>query len=85
LINPELTKMEYFNLSITANLHDELLHLRDRLFGRIMWVVAICINQKDDCEKKGVIQIMADIYPQARCVVVWLQELGVASVRPHYM
>ena len=73
--------MEDFNLSITANFHDAWLQLPDRSFGRIMWVVAICINQKDDRERKGQIQIMPDVFRQAHCVIVWLEESAYESGR----
>jgi hypothetical protein len=59
-------------LSITTNLHDALLSLRNHSFERVIWIDAICINQSDDLEKEGQIRIMADIYLRAHCVVVWL-------------
>src|SRR6266702_7216892 len=33
--------------NVTINLHAALSHLRDRSIERIIWVDAICINQKD--------------------------------------
>lgn len=61
-------------LLVTANLHAALLHLRDGLFERIMWIDAICINQKDNVEKGQQVQFMAEIYANANRVIVWLGE-----------
>jgi len=59
-------------LNVTENLHAALTRLRDRSFERIFWVDAVCINQKDNQEKGGQIQLMAQIYSQASRVVIWL-------------
>jgi hypothetical protein len=48
--------------------------LRDPSFPRIIWIDAICIDQKNDEEKGHQIQIMADIYGKANRVLVWLGE-----------
>lgn len=61
-------------LPVTSNLHAALLRLRNRVFERILWVDAICIDQENDLEKEQQIRFMADIYGQAQCVVVWLGE-----------
>ncbi len=61
-------------LSVTSNLHTALSHLRDRLFERIVWVDAICINQQDEVEKGHQVQSMARVYANATSVVVWLGE-----------
>jgi hypothetical protein len=39
---------------------------------RSIWTDAICINQKDEKEKAGQIQIMREIYKKATRVIVWL-------------
>jgi hypothetical protein len=57
---------------VTENLHAALSRLRDHSLDRIIWVDAICINQRDDEEKEKQIQLMASIYGQAYSVVVWL-------------
>ncbi|RYP16766.1 hypothetical protein DL767_010132 [Monosporascus sp. MG133] len=59
-------------LFVTENLHAALSHLRDRLVERIIWVDAICINQRDNNEKGQQIQFMASIYAKASHVIVWL-------------
>ena len=61
-------------LLVTGNLHAALLHLRDGLLERIMWIDAICINQKDSVEKGRQVQFMAEIYASANRVIVWLGE-----------
>lgn len=44
-----------------------------RRYGDItVWVDAICINQDNVDEKADQIKLIADIYSQARFVVVWL-------------
>jgi hypothetical protein len=57
---------------ITANLHTALSHLRDDSFERILWVDAVCINQKDLKEQGQQVQIMAKIYSSAHRVIAWL-------------
>ncbi|KAH6855416.1 ankyrin repeat-containing domain protein [Chaetomium sp. MPI-CAGE-AT-0009] len=68
------TKGKNHRLLVTANLHAALLHLRDGFFERILWIDAICINQKDHAEKGQQVQFMAEIYANASCVIVWLGE-----------
>jgi hypothetical protein len=59
---------------VTKNLHTALSHLRNFSLERIIWVDAICINQKNTEEKEQQIQLMAKIYNQATRVLVWLGE-----------
>ncbi len=61
-------------LPVTKNLHAALARLRDRVFPRILWVDAICINQ-DDIEERGCqVSSMAKIYARANRVIIWLEE-----------
>jgi hypothetical protein len=60
------------SFNVTQNLHAALRHLRNRSFQRILWIDAICINQKDDNEKEIQIRFMAEIYGQADRVIIWL-------------
>jgi hypothetical protein len=59
---------------VTANLHAALLRLRDHSFERIIWIDAICINQKNLQEQGHQVQLMAKIYSNAHRVIVWLGE-----------
>lgn len=77
--NPKVTLPIYVGeheheLSVTTNLYAALLHLRDFSFERIIWIDAICIDQKNDEEKVQQIQLMAKIYSRASRVLVWLGE-----------
>ncbi|KAL8325257.1 hypothetical protein RB597_008493 [Gaeumannomyces tritici] len=65
------TGNDYY-LLITANLHEALSYLRDRVLERVIWIDAICINQENNDEKKEQVQSMAKIYANASCVIVWL-------------
>jgi hypothetical protein len=62
------------DLSITQNLYVLLLRLQYHSYSRILWVDALCINQKDDKEKENQILLMAEIYAKASHVLVWLGE-----------
>lgn len=64
--------IEDYKMSVRANLHAALLHLRDRFIERIIWIDAICINQEDNDEKGQQVQSMAEIYAKATRVIVWL-------------
>jgi hypothetical protein len=39
---------------------------------RVVWIDALCINQKDDLEKAQQVQLMRQIYSLAQNVVIWL-------------
>ncbi|RFU26156.1 hypothetical protein B7463_g10182, partial [Scytalidium lignicola] len=57
---------------ITANLYEALLNLRQESTDRIIWIDALCINQKYHEEKNHQIRHIAAIYQQAECVIFWL-------------
>ncbi|KAI3317667.1 heterokaryon incompatibility protein-domain-containing protein [Xylariaceae sp. AK1471] len=67
------------DLPVGANLHAALSHLRDRYIERVIWIDAICINQRDLNEKGRQVQSMAKIYANANRVVVWLGEAAANS------
>lgn len=48
----------------------------------MIWVDAICINQKDDIEKLHQIDLMRDVYSSAREVIMWLGEPDVGDTIP---
>ncbi|KAI0885435.1 HET-domain-containing protein [Annulohypoxylon maeteangense] len=59
-------------LSITRNLLNCLMQLRESGHYRDLWVDAICINQDDKDERGEQVSIMADVYRLAERVIVWL-------------
>ena len=59
---------------VTLNLQDALSRLRDHFLERIIWVDAICINQKSSEEQGRQVEVMATIYSYAHRVIVWLGE-----------
>jgi hypothetical protein len=61
-------------IQITANLDAALRKLRLPDQPRLLWVDAICINQSDIIERSSQVQMMREIYANAKQVVVWLGE-----------
>jgi hypothetical protein len=59
---------------VTVNLHAALKHLQDRFLERIIWVDAVCINQKNSKGREQQVQLMAKIYSKAHRVIAWLGE-----------
>ncbi|RSL50969.1 hypothetical protein CEP53_008603 [Fusarium sp. AF-6] len=66
-------------LQVTPNLHACLLALRYCDASRMLWVDAICINQKDDHEKSEQVARMTRIYSSASNVLVYLGDGGEAD------
>lgn len=61
-------------IDIQQNLHDALRYLVKHVRSRqcLLWIDAICINQKNDLEKNAQVRKMKDIYENAHCVYAWL-------------
>jgi hypothetical protein len=57
---------------VTKNLKAALRDLRLPHTTRIVWIDAICINQADNDERGEQVQLMREIYAQAKEVIVWL-------------
>ena len=57
------------NLPVRENLLNALSQLKD-LTDTPIWIDAMCINQADELEKMGQIQMMTDIYKSAERVLV---------------
>ena len=64
--------IDNLSFNITRNLFTALQHIRDDKLPRIIWVDAVCINQKEDAEKERQIALMAEIYANSSGVVIWL-------------
>lgn len=69
--NPPL---QFDKLPVTQNLGRALPYLRLRDEPRLLWIDAICVNQKNLTERSAQVQRMADVYRLASRVVVWLGE-----------
>lgn len=57
---------------ITPNLWDVLFQLQNEAHEGLVWVDAICINQRDNEEKANQVSMMRDIYKRAANVIFWL-------------
>jgi hypothetical protein len=54
---------------ITTNLESALRHIRDDINHLVIWVDAICINQRDTLERNHQVQLMRNIYSYAEVLV----------------
>ncbi len=61
-----------YRFSVPHNLASALRALRQEDASRVLWIDAICIDQKDPDEKNHQIPMMAQIYGEASRVCVWL-------------
>ncbi|KAF2457907.1 heterokaryon incompatibility protein-domain-containing protein [Lineolata rhizophorae] len=66
---------------VTSNCYDALRQLRDPQEKRLIWIDAICINQKDDEERTQQVRVMGEIYKGASRVLVYLGEVDENSKR----
>lgn len=57
---------------VGKNLFDALHHLRRGCQGKLFWIDAICIDQKNLDERNQQVQMMQQIYFRAQTVIVWL-------------
>ncbi|KAF2189843.1 hypothetical protein K469DRAFT_500793, partial [Zopfia rhizophila CBS 207.26] len=57
---------------ITGNLYTTLRALALDHVPRIVWVDAICINERDPAEQMEQIGLMGQIYSKAERALVWL-------------
>ncbi|KAF2202117.1 HET-domain-containing protein [Delitschia confertaspora ATCC 74209] len=69
---PSITFNGHERFPVTANLFTALKYLRYRDRKRVLWVDAVCINQKDIEERNAQVRLMGEIYKGARPVLVWL-------------
>ena len=66
-------------LDITQNLATALPYLRLRDRPRVLWIDAICIDQKSLTERSHQVKRMGDIFQKAERVIVWLGPEGMWS------
>ena len=59
-------------LHLEVNLWSALDRLVTQSRSRILWIDALCINQKDPLEKTRQVAIMRKIFQQAKMVLIWL-------------
>jgi hypothetical protein len=59
---------------VTQSLHQALQYLRYPDRERRIWADAVCINQDDLTERASQVAVMANIFRNAICVLVWLGE-----------
>ncbi|GAB7322536.1 hypothetical protein MBLNU13_g03459t1 [Cladosporium sp. NU13] len=55
-------------VSVTLNLYEALVHIRNLRTPRLLWVDSLCINQADKREKAQQVQRMHLIYGQSHCI-----------------
>jgi hypothetical protein len=71
-LSKPLEKRVMFPMKVRRNLADALCHLRLVGEHRVLWVDAICINQRDVVERSREVTRMGMIYRQAGRVIAWL-------------
>lgn len=64
-------------LHITASVDSLLRHLRVPYKPKLLWIDAICLDQKDETEKTQQIPLMGRIYSDAKRVHIWLGDTEV--------
>jgi hypothetical protein len=71
---PETVSVNDITITVTRYLEIALRHLRKTTTDRILWIDAVCINQKDVSERNSQVTFMGDIYRSADQVLVRLGE-----------
>ncbi|KAF5229845.1 hypothetical protein FANTH_14065 [Fusarium anthophilum] len=69
--NPTII-VEGKRITVTPNLLQALLDLRQNGNTRTVWADAVCINQEDNSEKESQVLLMAEVYKQASRVLIHL-------------
>jgi hypothetical protein len=67
---------------VTKNCELALRYLRKENSNRVLWVDAICINQKDKKERGHQVGMMRNVYSKATEVLVWLGESSKEMTTP---
>ncbi|KAI8942848.1 hypothetical protein NX059_000888 [Plenodomus lindquistii] len=69
---------------VTINLESALRHLRCQVTGTLLWIDALCINQKNVEEQTHQVQMMGRIYSSCEGVLVYLGDgIGRRLLRNH--
>ncbi|KAI1326194.1 heterokaryon incompatibility protein-domain-containing protein [Xylariaceae sp. FL0255] len=71
-----LKDRSFTSFPIGFSLGSALTEYRRRGIKNLLWVDAICINQRDDVEKTAQVRIMREIYARAKRTVIWLGREG---------
>lgn len=61
------------DFSITTNLARALQHLRQTDSPRLLWIDAICIDQRNTDERAAQVSLMRNIYSKSTSVIVWIE------------
>jgi hypothetical protein len=78
------TKVRHCNgvsLTVTDNCHAALQNLRMRLGLYVIWVDALCINQRVNCDREQQIPFIGHIYANASTTYIWLGDGNSATDR----
>jgi hypothetical protein len=67
-------------MSITSNLLDAMRRLRSTSKSRLLWIDAVCINQRDLDKRAEQMPLMGKIYSGASKVMVWVGEEDASRV-----
>lgn len=62
------------DFGVTSKLHTMLLRLRSHVDSRIIWIDAICIDQKSSEYRSHQVRAMRDIYSNATRTVIWFED-----------
>ncbi|KFY34128.1 hypothetical protein V494_07032 [Pseudogymnoascus sp. VKM F-4513 (FW-928)] len=63
---------EHGKMEVRLNLASAMRHLRLPDRARMLWIDAICINQRDDEEKSSQVKRISQIYELASAIIAWL-------------
>ncbi|KAI5917471.1 heterokaryon incompatibility protein-domain-containing protein [Camillea tinctor] len=72
--NRKTISLNNHDFEVTDNLWLAMRRLRSPSSARVLWIDAICINQKDNDEKSQQVTMMGDIYKGCINCVIWLGE-----------
>ncbi|KAF4967947.1 hypothetical protein FSARC_4600 [Fusarium sarcochroum] len=65
-------EIEGMAIPVAVSLHGALQALRQKQNSLLVWVDALCINQKNRDERSQQVQLMPNIYSNAESVAIWL-------------